>query len=297
MHLFPESWGSSRPLREYNTCHGPDGRFCSGSGGTSKAAILRKTGQPGVPAGEKISHAPSLGKNDVIQARTVEEAIEHILAGRDVELAKKRDVNTLLDRLGAMANEAKRLGQNAPTYDLCKVSVAGTNVFCTTGLKTKQYPNGIPRVEMPQMGGIPVPGSQADRLPKNDKGEVNGAEHFQAWLKAKGISVSAGSTPAARLKASQAELVGPKVAGMMTAQTYDPAKEPIFVSRDDYVIDGHHRWAATIGRDAADGRLGGHKMRTLRVDAPISRILRLANQWAKEFGIAPKAAGKGAKVG
>jgi hypothetical protein len=79
--------------------------------------------------------------------------------------------------------------------------------------------------------------------------------------------------------------VGPKVAGMMTAASYDPGKRPIFVSRDGYVIDGHHRWAAIVGRDAADGRLGGSKMNVIQVDAPISRILRIANTWAAQFGI------------
>jgi hypothetical protein len=286
MILVPDSWGS--PLREFNTCHDPaSGRFCSGTGG---AKVDRKTGAPA--RREKVTYTPSVNAKGAIQVRTVEEAVEHILAGRDVELASKRQVNTVLTKLAAIAHEAKQLGQHAPHYDLCKVSVAGTNVFCVSRLRTKQYPGGVPRIEMPQMGGHPVPGSAADRLPKNDAGEVDGSQAFIAHLKSKGIKVTAGRTPAARLRASQAELVGSNVAGMMTSTHYDPAAAPIFVSRDDYVIDGHHRWAATVGRDAADGRLGGLKMKTLRVDAPISRILRLANAWAKNFGIAPKSLGK-----
>jgi len=298
MRFAPDSWGTpetpTATLLEFNTCHDPaTGRFCSGSGSGKK--IDRKTGEPVVPHG-KVSYTPSVSEQGVIKARTVEEAVEHILAGRDVELANTKQVNTVITKLADMAIDAERRGEKAPHYDLCRVSVKGTNVFCVDKFRSKQYPEGVPRVEMPQMGGKPVPGSAADQLPKNAAGEVNGSSAFIDHLRSLGIKVTAAETPAAKLKASQAELVGPKVAGMMTSSSYDPAAEPIFASRDSYVIDGHHRWAATVGRDAKDGKLGAKKMKTFNVDAPISRILRLANQWAKDFGIAPKAAGKGAKV-
>lgn len=288
MILVPESWGTD--LREYNTCHDPaTGRFCSGKGGAKKSSGARASG--------KTNWVPwEVTDKGVIKVKTVEAAVELILAGKDVELSSKRAVNTVIEKLAEMANEARALGRDAPHYDLCRVSVRGTNVFCAEKFRSKKYPEGVPRVEMPQMGGKPVPGSEADKLPKNANGEVNGAQAFIEHLRKSGIKVISSRDSAARLKASQAELVGPKVAGMMTSKTYDPAAEPIFVSRDDYVIDGHHRWAATVGRDAADNRLGGFKMKTYRVDAPISRILRMANQWAVQFGIAPKAAGQGASV-
>src|SRR5688572_27457027 len=121
MILVPESWGSD--LREFNTCHDPaTGRFCSGKGSST-----------GKASGGKPQYLPSVNEKGVIQARTVEEAVEHILAGRDVELARKRDINTVLTKLAEMANDAKAKGENAPNYDLCKVSVKGTNVFCVSG--------------------------------------------------------------------------------------------------------------------------------------------------------------------
>jgi hypothetical protein len=95
---------------------------------------------------------------------------------------------------------------------------------------------------------------------------------------------------AAELRPSQCELVGQKVAAMMVDASFDPVRNPVFVSRDDYLIDGHHRWAAVVGRDAADGTLGEWTMDAVRVDAPISEVLLLANQWAAAFGI-EKAAG------
>lgn len=268
-------------LNEFNHCHSKaDGRFCSDAGGP----VAR-----GGPAGR-----PGAGRPIPIRASSIDEAVGLILQGKVVELAETRQINTVLSKLAAMALDAKSRGQEAPNYDLCKVSVAGTNLFCASRFRDADHPGGIPRISMPQIGGRTVPGSAADKLRKAQGGgdEVDGSEAFISYLESKGIKVERTSIAASQLKASQAELVGPKVAGMMSNTAYDPSAKPIFASRDHYVIDGHHRWAAVVGRDAADGRLGDLRMKTVTVDAPISEILPLANAWAKQFGIAPKAAKK-----
>ncbi len=264
--VVPNSFGT---LREFNHCHSKDdGKFCSTPGGSgAQGSIKRET---------------------PIRVSNIGRAIELILAGKVVEVSSAKRFNTVLTKLAAMANDAKARGQAAPSYDLCKVTVKGTNLFCAGKLRTAEYPDGVPRIQMPQFSGKAVPGSQASKLPKSDGGNVDGANAFVRYLTTGGIRVENGSIPAARLKASQAELVGANVAGMMTNPKFDPAKEPIFVSRDNYVIDGHHRWAAVVGRDAADNRLGQLKMKVIRVDAPISEVLKLANAWTKKFGIAPK---------
>ncbi len=267
----PNSYGS---FREFNPCHSPaDGKFCS------------------MPGGARTGTSGSFKRETPIRVSNIGRAIELILAGKVVEVPSAKKFNTILTRLAGMANDAKAKGQQAPNYDLCKVSVKGTNLFCAGRLRTKEYPNGVPRIQMPQFSGKAVPGSQASKLPKSEGGNVDGANAFVRYLTTNGVRVDNGTIPAARLKASQAELVGPNVAGMMTNPKFDPAKEPIFVSRDNYVIDGHHRWAAVVGRDAADNRLGQLKMKVIRVDAPISEVLKLANSWTKRFGIAPKSGG------
>ena len=265
----PSSYGTT--MREFNQCHNPSGsptggQFCSGPGGGARG--------PGMVKATSLDHAVAL-----------------LLQGKRVELGRTEHVNTLIGKLARMALDAKAKGEKAPTYDLCNVSVPGTNkIFCGSKLRTPEYPDGVPREKMPQFGGKAEPGSPADKLPKSDGGNVDGAKAFRAHLASLGIRSSEGSMPAAKLKASQSELVGPKVAGMMTNPKYDPAAEPIFVSRDGYVIDGHHRWAAIVGRDAADGKLGHLKMKVVRVSAPISSIIKIANKWTKKFGILPKEA-------
>lgn len=238
---------------------------------------------------------PDLGRErpTPIQAKDLGHAVDLILKGQVVELKDIGAVHTVLEKLATMAHDAESKGQKAPNYDLCKVTVAGSpNLFCGSSLKTKAYPNGIPRVNMPQLSGMARPGSPADAAPKNKNGSVNAATAFITDLRAKGITVDEDRVPAAALKASQAQLVGKTVANMMTDPHYDPGKEPIFVSSDGYVLDGHHRWAAVVGRDAADGRLGESRINVRRVDAPISELLRRAKAFTKRYGIEPKKAGK-----
>lgn len=268
MLTIPNSWGVD--LTEFNKNHDPaDGRFSSGSGGSAAAS------------GKKLGT-----REHPIQVEKVKDAIRLILQGHTVELPNVRKVNTVLSRLADMAKDAKKKGEAAPNYDLCQVAVPDTNLFCGNSL-------GIERVHMPQIGGIPVPGSPADKLMKDEKGKVNATDAFIDYLNHDlGITTSRDTVQAAKLKASQSQLVGPKVAKMMVSKHFDPKDRLIFISKDDYIVDGHHAWAAAVGRDSEDGHLGDVKMKTIRVNAPISEVLKIANAWTKKFGIAPKDTGK-----
>lgn len=226
----------------------------------------------------------------VRQAKDIDDAIKRILNGEIVEVKDVKDIHTVLEKLAEIAKDAKEKGKDAPKYDLCQVSVAGSNLFCGSKLKSKEYPDGVPRIKMPQIGGNPEKGSIADKtFPRNpwDDKEVNGAEPFVAHLKKMGIKSKKESVPAASLKASQGELVGSKVAKMMVDKGFDVTKNPLFVSSDGYVIDGHHRWAAAVGRDSSDGKLGNLKMNIIRIDAPISEVLKIANEWTESVGLKP----------
>lgn len=212
-----------------------------------------------------------------IKVSNIDEALLLIDQGKVVEFGSTNEVHTLLKRLATMANEAKAAGKEAKNYDLCNVTVKGTNLFCHKSL-------GIPRIRMPQFEGTPVAGSDAEKLEKNDEGKVNGAKAFQDFIKTQGIKITKGSVKAAHLRASQKQLIGSKIA-KMTVSDWDISSSPIFVSRDNYVIDGHHRWAAIVGRDAEDGSLGELKVNVIRIDAPIAEVLKIANKWTKKFGI------------
>jgi hypothetical protein len=64
----------------------------------------------------------------------------------------------------------------------------------------------------------------------------------------------------------------------------------IFVTRDGYVIDGHHRWAAKIGLDVADGELGDIPMDVRMVDLDVGEALDFANAFTRRMGIQSQSA-------
>ena len=227
------------------------------------------------------------GRPIPIKVESVDDAAALVLEGKVVEVKDVQSVHTLITRLAQISAEAKAAGKDAKDYDLCQVTVPGSSMFCAKSLRTKEYPDGVPRLEMPQLGGVPVPGSEADTLPRNpwDPSEVDGSVHFISYLQGIGIRTNKEVLPAANLRASQRELIGSKVAKMMVDKKFDPGKNPIFISRDNYVVDGHHRWAAVVGRDVEDGHLGDLNINVVRVNAPISEVLHLANAWSVKFGI------------
>ena len=219
-----------------------------------------------------------------VNVSTPQEALSVIDNNEIAVVESQQDAHTLLGELSKMAKEAKASNGKPPDYDLCQVSVPGTNLFCGES-------KGIPRKQMPQFSGSPEAGSPADSMPKNSKGEVDGTKAFVEHMTGLGVGVEERTVLASTLKASQNELVGEKVAGMMDNPDFDPAGEAIFVSRDGYVIDGHHRWAAQVGRDLEDGAVGDLPLNVRVVDMDIQEVLDEANKFASEFGIAPKTAG------
>lgn len=195
------------------------------------------------------------------------------------------EVSMKLTELARVANEAREKGEKAPDFNLCEITIPNTNLFCEDN-------KDVPRAEMPQLKGKPVAGSEAEKVAKEQgDDEADGEELFKQHLKDNGVKMTEKEVPAENLKATQKELVGAKVAGMTEALKADPNHEgitaPIFVSKDGYVLDGHHRWAAHVGLELASGK--DVKMKVIEVDMDIEELLKDSNQFAEDFGIAQKA--------
>ena len=205
---------------------------------------------------------------------------------------ERQQISTIVDKLAELGNQAKASGEKAPNFNLCQVSIPGTNLYCDGN-------KGIPREDMPQFKGTPEPGSVADKLPKDASGEADTEEFFKKMLEKQGINVSKPvAVPPDRLKATQSELVGVKVAGMSKALEENPnhpkITAPIYVSNDGYVLDGHHRWAAVVAYNAShpDKQI---PMNIRVIDEPIVPLVKRSNKFAEEIGIRAKAADTGAK--
>ena len=209
---------------------------------------------------------------------------------------ERQQISTIVDKLAQLGKEAKEKGEQAPNFNLCQVSVPGTNLYCDGN-------KGIERGDMPQFKGTPQPGSPADKLPKDENGEADTEEFFKQMLNKQGIKVSEpAAVPPDRLKATQSELVGVKVAGMSKVlenpnhPAYGKITAPIYVSNDGYVLDGHHRWAAVVAHNAANPN-NQIPMNVRVIDEPIEPLVKRSNAFAEKMGIKAKKADTGAKGG
>jgi hypothetical protein len=235
------------------------------------------------------SDKTTLGDDGKIRTTDVTDAAKALFEGRKVELYQPKEVSTLLVKLKEIEADARAKGEKAPLYDLCNVSVAGSNLFCAES-------QGIPRVEMPQLKGIPIEGSEASKMTPDSRGEVDMTNAFVKSLANKDVMLEATEERADFLKASQNELNGVKVAGI--AQAIRDGKlddATLIVSKDNYIVDGHHRWAATVAVDYEDNVKGDLKMQIIRVDMNIIDLLGEAKKFSADMGIPQVSAADKAK--
>jgi hypothetical protein len=211
---------------------------------------------------------------------------------KDIPQKFRSMVSMKIDQLAKAAAEAKAKGEKAPNFNLCDITIPGTNLYCKGN-------KGIPREDMPQFKGYAKPGSIADKLPKDNGGEVDTEAQFKVLLKKNGVAVSEPQeVPADQLKATQTELVGAKVAGMTKALETEPnhpkITAPIYVSNDGYVLDGHHRWAAVTSAAVASGKPAMMNIRV--IDMPIKDLVKISNEFADQIGIQQKKADANAEA-
>jgi hypothetical protein len=209
----------------------------------------------------------------VIHTDNVNDAARALAENRPVELTQPRTASVLIDKLGEISRDMIDKGQKAPNFDLCKVMIKGTSLFCAST-------QNIPRVQMPQI-----------RLGQDTA--------FAQYLKGKGYTVELEQQRASFLRATQSELNGGKVAAIARKLRNQPGHQgnPLFVSNDDYILDGHHRWAAKIGLDAADNNLTNDtKLGIARVNISITKLLEEAEAFtggAGKLSMADEAADAG----
>lgn len=203
---------------------------------------------------------------------------------------KQRYVNRFMNKLNEKVKEARETGKPLPDFNLCEISIPGTNLFCGDNLD-------IPRKDMPQLKGKPVPGSPADKLPRDSGGGVNAEDAFKKYLEKKGYKIESKSVDVLQLKASQRELVGAKVVSMREALETKPPQDtkkitaPIFVSKDGYILDGHHRWAALVGLAMGTEKKTPPVMMDVQViDIDAKDMIDITNDFTNKIGIQQKTA-------
>ncbi len=102
---------------------------------------------------------------------------------------------------------------------------------------------------------------------------------FLEFLRSKGVDVQKQSISVGRLKATQKEADGDKIASMVDtfASDGDKLRKPIIASSDRHILDGHHRWASLVRIDA------DQQIDILQASVPIRELLALAREFPKTF--------------
>ena len=90
---------------------------------------------------------------------------------------------------------------------------------------------GISRADMPQIKSNLVP-------------------EFIKWLQDSGVRVSKKTVRAADLKPTQREVNMGKVQKLAHPKNMAHLRKPVIVSKDGYLLDGHHRWRALVMMDS-----------------------------------------------
>ena len=276
---LPTSDKPSTPTSQQPQKQPSKGQKLSGSDFTSSAEKSPSKGE-GIPKLKDLMPGADFSAKPLSQVTPIE----------------RQQISTVVDKLAQLGAEAKAKGEKAPNFNLCKVSIPGTNLYCDGN-------KGIERGDMPQFKGTPQPGSPADKLPKDENGEADTEEFFKQMLNKDGIKVSEPTAvPPDRLKATQSELVGVKVAGMSKVladknhPAYGKITSPIYVSNDGYVLDGHHRWAAVVAHNASNPK-NQIPMNVRVIDEPIEPLVKRSNSFAEKMGIRAKKADTGAAGG
>ena len=191
------------------------------------------------------------GKNEAFDT---EDVINRIAAGEKVDISPK----LLQTVLSSMV-----LRKDHP--DITNLNLANTRLMSQDNL-------GIARADMPQ-------------IPTNKK------EEFLSLLESRGVKVAREEVKASELKPIQAEISGTTSGQIMVRMITDrePAEmqsfvgQAIVVSKDNYVIDGHHRWAASVALELAGE--GSRKMKILKVDMPHEQLIGVTKKWNESQGI------------
>jgi hypothetical protein len=144
-----------------------------------------------------------------------------------------------------LGNLSRKQKKNSSAEDMC----IGSHSICKGDL-------GIPRKYMPQFE------SMAD------------ISSFRKFVKkVYKIKSCNGWRTARQMRPSQGEISKPRVSAMVKKGVLGNVYFPLVVSGDNFVVDGHHRWAAfKLHKPDA-------KLPVVVIDAPIKDILGLAVAW------------------
>lgn len=151
---------------------------------------------------------------------------------------------------------------------------------------------GINRIDMPQLKGFPIEGSEASKLKTSKSGKVDVTEAFLGHLCFAGIKMKHDFINPKKLKPTQNQLLVERIEDRLPELLADANHKkftmPYIVSKDGYLLDGHHGWATVLTCIKLQQRKV--KIRIIKVDLSIEELLKVALTFTNKIGVAAKLA-------
>jgi hypothetical protein len=93
------------------------------------------------------------------------------------------------------------------------------------------------------------------------------------------VRVTKGKINVGKLKKSQKELHKDKIEGIAARFTTPNKFKPLIISKDNHIVDGHHRWAAALYKWGTDAQIP-----IIRINLPILEAIELYKEVAQKLG-------------
>lgn len=177
----------------------------------------------------------------------------HVLEPKFREILKDYKLEVVGDDQEQAAEIAKKVKEGIEkSADICQMSPP----ICKGNM-------GLTRDKMPQIPGDMsvremLDSSDPATVAKGEAADAAGADpaderpilrQMLDTFRAEGVKVEPKRIPVGKLKATQSEIKASKTFGMADAHlkgNFPSIADKIVVSRDGYILDGHHRWAALL---------------------------------------------------
>ena len=101
------------------------------------------------------------------------------------------------------------------------------------------------------------------------------------------VRVTKETIPASKLKKSQKELYKDKVKGIANRFNSPKDMKPLIISKDNHIVDGHHRWGAAIYKWGEDVKIPVHRI-NLTIDNAIKLYKHIADTINEVMSIAAR---------
>jgi ribosomal protein S18 acetylase RimI-like enzyme len=194
------------------------------------------------------------------------------LTGFFKRLARKKDEFVdFLKKYGEIVAKDNRTKINIPFMKQANKAIAKT-IMRKDDFKTPSPELKFERITEDTVKHI----SKSLGVSRKDMPQINSKDvgEFVKYLKDKGVSVSSSVINVSKVGMTQKDINVDKVKDLLGVEKANLAK-PVIISKDNYILDGHHRVAALYNIDK------DFRLKTIKVDLGIRDLLKTAKGFPK----------------